>query len=114
RSDIPDVRPRDQVPDVRPPARPSISSRCSINGLGRLDCTFDNAGTGRGRVCLSIVLSTSTKGGIYGDFPICSGIVEPGDVRQISEHVSFHNKDGVPTRVDAFCAGMFGHLTECQ
>jgi hypothetical protein len=67
---------------LKEPAK--IEPRCSINGLGNGTCTFYNAGGRTGHACFDAVVERiTTKGRVAGD-KVCSGVLLPGDVKQLT------------------------------
>lgn len=130
-----------------------ITSSCTLNGGGDVQCTFKNIGKAKGGTCeymalvpkegadasyfllaedtriiealkqLKNALSTKsfkvedqlpsevlrfldTKNKMYGDGEICSGIIDVGDIRQVTAFIQFHNRP--PTKI---CANDTGGWT---
>lgn len=70
---------RIDVPRLFPEA--NIVAKCTTNGFGRVSCTFTNFGKAKGGRCVIVKLhKSSAQESIFSD-AICSGLVEPSDVR---------------------------------
>ena len=92
-----------------------IEDDCTVNGFGKVTCTFKNTGTGTGSVCVVPYLKRAFQGeylegkyknSLYDDYPeitasgeICSGLVRGGDVAERSKQLAF--------TVDCDKAGLF-------
>lgn len=82
--------------------KPEIDGDCSVNGAGTVSCTFRNDGNAKGSLCLKASLTKTRdksyyKWSWYGDNgdsiitqgKICSGLVEPSDVKEREQFMSF-------------------------
>ena len=81
--------------------KPEITNKCSTNGFGKITCDFQNNGNAKGSKCVKVKY-TRNQDIIYEksfDFqtieslPVCSGIVEAGDVRERRASGGFRNKN---------------------
>ncbi len=83
--------------------QPNIEDDCTVNGNGVVSCTFENAGNKKGASCVTASLEKSRSTSDYeysfygneGDViktidTICSGIVEPMDVKERSKSMTFY------------------------
>lgn len=82
-----------------------ISDDCTVNGFGRVSCTFQNSGTGTGSICVVPYLNRIFQGEraegryenrYYDEYPgieakgeVCSGLVRGGDVVERTKQLSF-------------------------
>lgn len=77
-----------------------ISSNCSTNGFGRVECSFHNKGNAEGSLCVKVKLLPTSENSFaksaYSQYvngissqEICSGIVKANDVVQRSQHGGF-------------------------
>lgn len=90
--------------------RSDVGGDCSLNGFGIATCTFRNVGGATGSQCVRLVLR-ATSGRRLGETitsgPICSGLVQPSDVRQITQHLTFRSRSGgVSQEPKDFCEGV--------
>ena len=82
--------------------KPDIKENCSVNGGGTVSCSFRNDGNAKGSLCLKASF-TKTRDKDYYEYrwygdrgdtiktqgKICSGVVEPMDVRERQQRMSF-------------------------
>ena len=95
-----------------------ISDDCTVNGNGRVSCSFLNEGNAKGSICVqpylqrvSYLEKNSFEYGFYGEGgteaktngKMCSGIVEAGDVVERQKSMSFSS--GIYSDIDTsdFC-----------
>lgn len=104
-----------KIHPVNLPITPQISTEielnCAMNGFGEVTCTFRNAGDKKDSVCVQTVLFFAEGSAGYmmldklkndkaeydsyvdsmaiGKTKICSGLVEPKDVRQLTQNAGF-------------------------
>ncbi len=80
----------------------NIEDDCSVNGNGVVSCTFENTGNKKGAICITASLEKSRAKSdydysFYGDMgdviktadTLCSGLVEPMDVKERSKSMTF-------------------------
>ena len=81
----------------------NIENDCSVNGNGSMSCTFENTGNKKGAVCVTASLERSrdssdyeysfygSKGAVITTADtICSGLVEPMDVKERTKSLAFY------------------------
>ncbi len=89
-------RPFTDTDTPRPVAQARIDPNCSVNGYGRVSCSFTNFGNAKGSTCIQIHLS-SIFSKVIADRIVsetfCSGLIEPSDVRDRATSILFYDSN---------------------
>ena len=97
--------------------KPIIQDDCTVSGNGRVTCSFENVGNTKGAICVKARLTRvfeankyiyAYQGGegttITTADTICSGLVEPMDVRDRVKPLGFYGgKFGLAVPLSEFC-----------
>lgn len=84
---------------ITPAPHSDIEAKCSLNGLGHMRCTFHNAGRTKQSVCVVASLMNPYIPETAGSDTVCSGIVEPSDVRERTATVRVYKHGDWPAKV---------------
>ncbi len=89
-----------------------IDSQCTLNGHGRVECTFINDGAKEGSICKTSRIERINGAKHVNKFDsssyestqrLCSGLIKPGDVAERTLTIFFKDKSGNKIDIREFC-----------